>query len=87
MITNESFLNMIKKETGYRRSTLDNLEWSFTAEDTLVNVLQKIVIAPGQRLLDIDKSGQINAIITMIDIFEYLMPTRQDDRMIETEKP
>ena len=77
---------MIKKETGYRRSTLDTLEWLFSIDDTLISVMEKLVLAPGQRLLDINKeTRQINAIITMIDLFEFLILVKQEDK-IEIEK-
>lgn len=77
---------MIKKEKGYRRSSLDNLDWDFSKEETLMNLMQKIVLAPGGRLLDIDKeTREINAIITMIDLFEFLILV-EPTGMIEGEK-
>lgn len=78
---------MIKKETGYRKSSLDNLEWFFSPDDTLIHLMQKIVLAPGQRLLDINKeTRKINAIITMLDLFEFLIPIKEQEETIQTEK-
>ena len=68
---------MIKKETGYRRSTLDDMEWLFSYDDSLITLLHKIVLSPGHRLLNINtETRELKAIFSIVDVFDFLIATQ-----------
>jgi hypothetical protein len=72
--SNEEFLMFLQQEKKMYKATSSEGTQFYSVNDSLREIVQKLLFAPGNRLLNVDEgTGVIKGIITLTDLLDFYL--------------